>query len=1179
MKQTVNLLNVYAPSGGSNAARRKEFYNSFPKLISLDSENCLNLLGGDFNSVVDNNLDTHPPRDYSDPSSKCLREVTQALGLIDIYRVFHPKTKGFTFHSPNGTRSRIDRFYVDNEKQNQILATGIEPFPMAPDHNAIVVDLAFGNVPRGRGSWKFNTALLQDQAFNEKIEFFWTHWRSQKSGFPSLAEWWDSGKSKIRKICVEHSKVVAHKRTRYKRKLEKQLRNTTRKLETRNSRGDVKRLNDLNNKLRTIELADSRGRIIRSRAQWHEEGERCTSYFANLERSRGNQSLIRAIRTKDNTVTHNIYQILDEHVRFYSDLYTAEQTDRTKHKTILDTLTTKLNDENKQRCEGLIRTEECLSAIKSMQSNKSPGTDGLPVEFYRHFWSLIGLDFVDMANSCYQNGLLAPSQRTALISTIFKKGDRLDLGNWRPISLCNIDYKIITKVLSLRLVGVLDSIINLDQSCGIKGRNIGHNVLLIRDLIQYSNDENLPTIMLSIDQQKAFDRVDWTYMFGCLEAFGFGPSFIQWIKTFYTDIYSCVKVNGHISAPFSLSRGVRQGCSLSAMLYVLIAETFACLVRQDERIRGIKLPNSDQSSVISQYADDTTLTLYGFDSVRHCFNLINLYERATGARINMIKTEGLLCGSLRHLDAGPPDIAIKWNNDKIKILGIWLGNNDTDRENWSSKLDKFRATLSLWKHRDLSFRGKVCVINQLAASVLWYTASILVMPEWVKKQLEQDLWSFFWGHKSFLVDKQTCRLPVDRGGQGVVDFSVQSFALKTKWIKALLSDDLPIKWRPLAFHFIGQSNGINLGKYCFLAPPKSNSRRVLTPFYKELFATWSLLQPSTRNQPLDWSIDQLLNVPLFDNPLIKCSKTGKMLHFEHWINNKIISIKDIAYQFVSGFLSVEAVGELFSVPPRRQTLDRELAIIMSSLPTVWRRRVATVQPGRSDENFEFGFRDRTTGVFRSFLKQPNRVLYCQLMSNINKLSPKTWQGTDLAFFFRHNYKYTIDNKVADLCWKIVHSGLPTAAKLYKWKSIPDPYCRSCNNRAVENTQHILWLCPVARQLWSFVTSLVNKIDPRDSLSYRDVVTRAPELSNTSLINFSIISVAKYSLWKFRNAYFFHDNDPPTDIVMYFKTLMRNFIQREHETNLVYKRSPNGLLWAYNGILCRITGPKLVFVLI
>ena len=1050
---------------------------------------------------------------------------------------------------------------------------------MAPDHNLIVVDLVFGNVPRGRGPWKFNTTLLNDKQFVTKFEQFWPNWQSRKSDFSSLAEWWDAGKTEIRKLSLEHSKHIARSNRQYKRKLEKQLRNTTRKLETRNNDGDVRRFTILKDKLKRIELTETQGRIIRSRAQWHEEGERCTSYFANLEKSRGNQTLIRAIKKPDGTVTDNIYCILDEHVRFYTELYTEDDTDSTAQDFIFSKLEQKLDAGNRALCEGPLSLEECFQAMTKMQSNKSPGTDGFPVEFYKCFWPLIGSDFVEMANSCYQNTLLAPSQRVALISTIFKKGDRLDLANWRPISLCNLDYKIITKALSLRLVDVLPSIVNMDQSCGIKGRNIGHNILLLRDLIQYANDENLPAIMLSIDQMKAFDRVNWPYLMKCLEAFGFGQSFIQWIKTLYSDISSCVKVNGFISAPFSLSRGVRQGCSLSALLYVLIAETFACLVRSENRIKGIDLPNSSHRSVISQYADDTTLTLSDFESVEQCFNLIDIYERASGARINVAKTEGLLCGSLRDPGLRRPAVPIKWTVDRIKVLGLWVGNHDTDHENWSSKLDKFCATLRSWRHRELSLRGKVCVINQLAASVLWYTASILVIPKWVEKALEKALWSFFWGHKSFLVKKEVCRLPVAEGGQRVIDFVAQSKALKTKWIKTLLSDEFPVKWKPLGFHFLGKSVGANLGPYIFQVFSSTNKCQHLLPFYREIITTWHLLKPTTKDPFTAWSVDLILNAPLFDNPLIRNQNTGKTLRFDHWIRNRIISVKDISYEFIAGFLSRQAVAELFDKPPCERVLQRELDLITNSLPPVWRRRIETVQPGLSKESPEFGFRDQTTGIFKSFYKQPNKCFYAKLMYTDEQRYRPSWEGIDVSPFFKLNYRYTIDNKVADLSWKIIHSGLPTAVKLFKWKSIPAPYCRSCNTRAVENKQHIFWLCPIAKQLWAFVTTLRAQHDMNEPLSYISVVSKAPSIDQRSILDFNLAAVAKFSLWKFRNATFFGDKDRPTDIIVYYKSLLRYFIQREHEANLIYKRSPRALLWALDKKICQVKGKQLVFSLI
>lgn len=132
------------------------------------------------------------------------------------------------------------------------------------------------------------------------------------------------------------------------------------KLESRNSDGDLKRFTELKKKLRDIELTETRGRMIRARVQWQEEGERCMSYFANLEKSRATQTLIRAIRQPDGTVTNNIYQILDAHTQFYKDLYRAEPGDVSQQDRILTELERTLCEESKDKCEGKLTSSRVL---------------------------------------------------------------------------------------------------------------------------------------------------------------------------------------------------------------------------------------------------------------------------------------------------------------------------------------------------------------------------------------------------------------------------------------------------------------------------------------------------------------------------------------------------------------------------------------------------------------------------------------------------------------------------------------------------------------------------------------------------------------------------------------------------------------------------------------------------
>ena len=205
----------------------------------------------------------------------------------------------------------------------------------------------------------------------------------------------------------------------HKRILQKQLRNTLKKLETRHSDGDVKRFHDLKEKLRDIETTETRGKMIPARVQWQEEGERCTAYFANLEKSRGNQTPIRTIKRQDGTVPDNIYQILDEHVRFYKDSYTSEPTDTNKQDDILRLLENTLTEDAKYICEGEITPLECTKALKSLARNKSPGTDGFTAEFYQHFWDILGSDFVEMANGLLRCRLTCTVSPHSFTSPLF----------------------------------------------------------------------------------------------------------------------------------------------------------------------------------------------------------------------------------------------------------------------------------------------------------------------------------------------------------------------------------------------------------------------------------------------------------------------------------------------------------------------------------------------------------------------------------------------------------------------------------------------------------------------------------------------------------------------------------------------------------------------------------------
>ena len=240
----------------------------------------------------------------------------------------------------------------------------------------------------------------------------------------------------------------------------------------------------------------TKGAIIRSKARWYNEGEKNNKYFLNLENRHCKKKTIMQIKAKDGASLTNDSDILRECNSFYSDLYATKSTKITgdlEKKFFGREHPHKLNEIDKKKCEGPLSERECFEAVKSMESGKSPGTDGLPVEFYKVFWKDVSTFLISSLNRSYQKGNLAITQRRGIISLIPKKDKALnELKNWRPITLLNCDYKIASKAIASRLKFVLLDLIDHDQTGFLKGRSIAENICLINNVISYTHLKDIP---------------------------------------------------------------------------------------------------------------------------------------------------------------------------------------------------------------------------------------------------------------------------------------------------------------------------------------------------------------------------------------------------------------------------------------------------------------------------------------------------------------------------------------------------------------------------------------------------------------------------------------------------------------------------------------------------------------
>lgn len=255
--------------------------------------------------------------------------------------------------------------------------------------------------------------------------------------------------------------------------------------------------------------------------------------------------------------------------------------------------------------------------------------------------------------------------------------------------MLNIDYKILAHVLAKRLQVSLPIIISNDQQGFIKNRFIGFNIRLIQDVIDFTNLFDTEGILLFLDFKKAFDTVEWSFMFKVLKKFGFKDSFIRWTRIMYNNITSIVANNGWLSDPFSISRGIRQGCPLSALLFVIVAEILATKIQNSTTIEGIKVAseNGENYIKICQLADDTTLFLknetYLLQSIsipKEFLNELNkiFFKFLWSNKVEKIKRK-ILIGP--KIDSGLDMIDLNIFTKTIRVKWINLLNNETQAEN------------------------------------------------------------------------------------------------------------------------------------------------------------------------------------------------------------------------------------------------------------------------------------------------------------------------------------------------------------------------------------------------------------------------------------------------------------------------------------------------------------------
>lgn len=570
---------------------------------------------------------------------------------------------------------------------------------------------------------------------------------------------WENVKQEIKDFTIDYSKKKAKIKNKTIQHLHKLYRDTW--TQSKNNPEKFKdQMAAIKEQIAQLHLDMHRGTLIRSKSLYLDNQEKPSRYFLKTETTHGQNKHIKEINHNNTKITTS-EKILDTFKDYYETLFTKEPINEMLLPEFLENLPN-LSDESKEICEGPITYSECLQTLKQMKNNKSPGPDGLTKEFYLHFFTLLGPVYIIIMNQNFENGKLTPSQRLGYITLICKDPQKAEhMTNWRPISLLNIDYKIVSKTLTNRLNQVISELVYTDQTCAVPGRSILDNTHLLRSVVDYIDQKPSYCGILSLDQQKAFDRVDHSFLFACLEKYGFGDTFTQWVKLLYTDIYSSVIVNQLISTAFPVTRSVRQGCSLSPLLYILTLEPFLRKMMNDKDIQGLSIPGATHTLKYTAFADDINTFFTTEKSIKQTLHLSYLYSQVSGSKLNLTKTKGIWLGKWSTRSDHP--FGISWI-DSHKLYGIYFGNVDKSYDNWNRIFQKFIKSLNNHRQRHISMQGKATIIHTLACSKLWYTGSVLNISSSYMTQFQRAIYYFLYNTSIEPIQRTVVTNRIEDGG-------------------------------------------------------------------------------------------------------------------------------------------------------------------------------------------------------------------------------------------------------------------------------------------------------------------------------------------------------------------------------------------------------------------------------
>lgn len=524
----------------------------------------------------------------------------------------------------------------------------------------------------------------------------------------------------------------------------------------------------------------------KSRIKWMKEGDKNTKFFHRSVKVHNAINKILRLQNEEGDIIED-YDIVETTAMAYFEKLFTEPT--ILEPPIQNWEGNTLTEEQRQILIQPVARSEIKEALFSLSSDSAPGPDGYSAGFFKENWETIGENFLDAIEYFFKNNYMYYPLNATSISLIPKVDNPLMMKDFRPISCCNVTYKVITKILVRRLKPLIPSLISDNQSAFVKGRSIQSNILLIHELVKnYKKQGGPKCCAIKVDIMKAFDTVNWRYLLSILKSMNFPDNFVRWIQLCITTASSSLNLNGTLTGNFKSSRGLRQGYPLSPYLFILVMEGLTQLLKRQSLTNLFSFhPKCGGLSITSlAFADDLFIfSKADYNSVSAIKSTLDLFQSISGLKPNLQKSMAFTSGVNSQVQAGIARIlGMQLGSLPIKYFGVPLTVGKLSHANCLPLLNRLSIKVNSWACKVLSYGGRVLLTNTVLIAICRYWTASLFLPRKTIKEIERILKGFLWGStRKAKIKWSTICQPKEKGGIEINDIALMNngYIMKNLW--------------------------------------------------------------------------------------------------------------------------------------------------------------------------------------------------------------------------------------------------------------------------------------------------------------------------------------------------------------------------------------------------------------